>query len=472
MNRWLTSSFGADLRSLALLRVGYALLILIDLAIRLNGLEAHYTDRGVLPRHLFWRLGDPFDTCLHVLGGSIAFIGFLFLLQAGAAVALLVGYKTRWATFASWLFVMSLHERNFALLNGGDTWLRMTLFWAMFLPWGERWSWESTRPPASEQAYSAATFAFFQQVFTVYFLAGLAKYGATWWSEGTAIQLSLMLTEWNGPLSNGLLYYPGLMKVMTFSLLLFEVVGPFLLISPIATEPLRTVAVAIFFSFHFGLFAFMELGMFPWVGMVTVLGLLPGWAWQAGPLKTLQQRLDERFSRWPSVQTEPNRLSRTVQVGLMLLCLYLLTWNVLALTLQPTFPRAARVPGYIFSLDQYWGLFAPDPPAVHGWPVMEGVLESGERVNLFTGAPFSWRPPRSSADYPNQRWKRLLVTTAMEPGAPMRGTLIDYFIERWKRLHPDQSLKIARFYWLTQHSLVNFEETPPAKKLLYERELP
>ncbi len=42
--------FGIDIRSLALLRIGTACLLLADLAYRLPDLEAHYTDLGVLPR--------------------------------------------------------------------------------------------------------------------------------------------------------------------------------------------------------------------------------------------------------------------------------------------------------------------------------------------------------------------------------------------------------------------------------------
>ena len=42
--------FGLDLRSLALFRIGLALLIIIDLIKRSKDLTAHYTDFGILPR--------------------------------------------------------------------------------------------------------------------------------------------------------------------------------------------------------------------------------------------------------------------------------------------------------------------------------------------------------------------------------------------------------------------------------------
>lgn len=43
---------GFDLRSLALFRICLGILILVDLIVRFQDLKAHYTDFGVLPRHI------------------------------------------------------------------------------------------------------------------------------------------------------------------------------------------------------------------------------------------------------------------------------------------------------------------------------------------------------------------------------------------------------------------------------------
>ena len=50
MMRQLRRLFGIDLRNLALFRIGLGAILLIDLAIRFQDLQAHYTDAGVLPR--------------------------------------------------------------------------------------------------------------------------------------------------------------------------------------------------------------------------------------------------------------------------------------------------------------------------------------------------------------------------------------------------------------------------------------
>ena len=46
----LTEIFGADLRSLAALRIVLALTVLFDLASRATNLAVHYSDGGIFPR--------------------------------------------------------------------------------------------------------------------------------------------------------------------------------------------------------------------------------------------------------------------------------------------------------------------------------------------------------------------------------------------------------------------------------------
>ena len=132
---------GLDLRSLALFRMCAALVVLADLALRARDLRAHYTDDGVLPQAYF--LVDKTRWSLHLLSGSAYFQAALFVLAAVFALLLLVGYRTRLATFVTWLLLLSLQSRNWMILNSGDVVLRLTLFWSLFLPLGARFSVDS-----------------------------------------------------------------------------------------------------------------------------------------------------------------------------------------------------------------------------------------------------------------------------------------------------------------------------------------
>ncbi len=140
----LRSMFGLDLRSLALMRVALAALILWDLALATEHLRAFYTDEGVVPRSLVFGYHYP-PFRLHLLSGAASFEGLLFAVEAACAVALLLGWRTRIATVLCFVLLVSRQTRNELVLFGPDLVLRIILFWAVFLPLGERWSLDAVR---------------------------------------------------------------------------------------------------------------------------------------------------------------------------------------------------------------------------------------------------------------------------------------------------------------------------------------
>jgi hypothetical protein len=62
--------FGADLRSLATLRIVIAVLVLFDLFNRATDLTAHYTDAGVLPRSVLPQVLSQYSFSLNVMNGG------------------------------------------------------------------------------------------------------------------------------------------------------------------------------------------------------------------------------------------------------------------------------------------------------------------------------------------------------------------------------------------------------------------
>jgi hypothetical protein len=76
-------------------------------------LVAHYTDYGVAPRTLVMKnLSSHWYISFHLMSGIWQLQSLLFLFAAVAAIALLVGYHTRLATFLSWaLFVSIVYEK-------------------------------------------------------------------------------------------------------------------------------------------------------------------------------------------------------------------------------------------------------------------------------------------------------------------------------------------------------------------------
>jgi len=275
--------FSLDLRSLALFRVSFATLILFDLAGRAQGLLAHYTDLGVFPREAALRYyHEPFFLSFHFLDGSWQVQAALFVIAAMFALMLLVGYKTRVAAIASWLLLISLQTRNPLILQGGDIFMRAALFFAMFLPWGARWSIDSVRRPSHSTGESHVSFwgaGLMVQIAAVYVFAGLVKTSVEWAQEGSAIYYALNIDQFTKPFGYFLLQYPDLMRLLTFVTLLFELFGPLLLFAPVFTKQLRFTAVVGFIAMHLGFMASMRLGPFPWIGIITMLALLPAFVW-------------------------------------------------------------------------------------------------------------------------------------------------------------------------------------------------
>ncbi|MEM8807339.1 MAG: HTTM domain-containing protein [Cyanobacteria bacterium P01_G01_bin.38] len=286
--------YGLDLRSLALLRLGLALVLLTDLWLRAGDWVAHYSDRGVVPRALLSDLWQPGYWSLHALSGQPWVQGVLFAIAAFFALQMLVGYRTRIAVIVSWVLLISLHNRNPLLIFAADDVLRAVMFWAMFLPLGARYSIDAalnTAPePLPKRIFSGAVVALgVQQCFIYIFSAVFKTTSPDWWPDGTAVYYSLSYDQYVTPLGHLLLGLGPLLGVLTFVTLVLEWVGPLLIWSPLRTDFCRALAVVMFIALHLGFGATLNLGIFPFLSVVTWLAFIPssmwdGWAKRAfGP---------------------------------------------------------------------------------------------------------------------------------------------------------------------------------------------
>ena len=277
--------FGADLRSLAALRIGVALVLILDLCQRASDLEAHYSDFGVAPRSLVIdNLDSRWFVSLHLLSGAWQVQALLFLLAGVLAGALLIGYRTGIATVGSWILCVSLNARNFHVVGGGDMLLRAVLFWSMFLPLGAYYSvdraWARFAGKLPKRIVSWGTAAFAAQILALYWFSVLGKSGAEWWREGSAVYYALSIDYIVTPLGQWLLHLPPpVLRLATRSVLAFEIVGPLLLFVPWFTGPVRTLAVFGFVALHLVFLFTLLVGLFPLIAIVSMLFFLPSWFW-------------------------------------------------------------------------------------------------------------------------------------------------------------------------------------------------
>lgn len=287
--RYLQNIYSLDLRSLALFRIGLASVLLGDLLFRSFDITAFYSDWGVLPRAALLERFSPADRfSLHLISGQPTFEAVLFLVAAVFALMLLFGIHTRFAAVASWFMVVSLQNRNPEILQGGDVYLRLLAFWAIFLPLGAVYSVDAALDEdgdsqgASRQFrhFSIPGFALLLQIAFVYIFSVALKTGSAWHGEASAVYYALNIQQMSLPLGHFLLHFPKLLPWLTRLTLLHEGSIPVLILCPLFFGPLRTFAVLLIFALHFALGVTIRLGHFPWIAAMAASPLLPTWFWE------------------------------------------------------------------------------------------------------------------------------------------------------------------------------------------------
>ena len=396
--------FSVDTRSLALLRIGLGLTLLVDLSLRARTLADHYTAAGVLPLDLV--LGATTSAAipgLHLLSDEPVFQAMLFCISAAFALMLLLGYRTRLATVACWLLLLSLHMRNPMLQDAGDKILRLTLFWSMFLPLGATASLDARRraTPAPTALVSVAGAAILLQFAFIYLFAGLLKTGPEWGAEQSALYYSLGTQYWVRPLGSFLFGHPDWLAWLTPGVRAFEIVAPLLLFVPWRTGAIRTFTVFAFWVFQHSLNAVLELGIFPYICTLASLPLLPTWFWQRVPGQSVQAL---------AVGARSRALDACAAVALIIV-----VWlNISSLTggrLGPPQPLVSLKDW--LRLEQDWRMYAPSPPKLDYRYAHWGVREDGTRVDI-RALPADSLPPRV-AHFRDDYRAKLYVEQLAEP---------------------------------------------------------
>lgn len=274
-----------DLRSVALMRMGVAIIIIIDLIARSRSLIVHYTDAGALPRSSLLTLWqNKFFISLHMASGTATFEAILFIIAGVFALMLLFGYRTRLAAVISWLLLISLHARNPIILQGGDVVFRVIFFWMLFLPLGARYSLDNffgrLKRTYANPYFSAATVAYIAQVMLIYIFSAITKTGYAWHEGGDAVYYALSLDQLVTSLGLWINSFPPLTTFLTHATLLVEMWASFLFISPIKNGWARIIGVVVLAGMQIGFNVSLHLGLFGPIMIVITLGLLPAEFWE------------------------------------------------------------------------------------------------------------------------------------------------------------------------------------------------
>lgn len=430
-----------DLRSLALLRIALGLMVLLDLYVRQLDLSLFYTDQGLLPRSAF-----PGNSALdiglnfHMCCGDVWGQALLFLLTAAAAIGLMLGWKTRWCAFATWILVSSMQFRNPAILDGGDLELRVVLFWLLFLPVEARWSLDSLShkrsEPDSHQFSSLASLGYQLQIAIVYGCAGLLKTDPLWMVSGDALYYTLSIDQFTTGFAKWLLHYPEQLRLLSFTALLTEYLIPLLIFSPVYRQGSKLLAVIAIVALHLGIASCLHLGNFVPIAIASSLGLLPEFVLDKIELylKAQLSGLTLNASRDCTFNCTPSLINNIVSATTIV---YLLCYNAAFMSQAKKLPYPILLYGRLTLEQQRWDFFAPKPFTADGWFILDAQTVSGQHIDLMTGGkPLDWaKPAMVSGQFANQRHRRWMQNLYFSD-ARLRQSSCDWWLKDWNQRNP------------------------------------
>ena len=439
-----------DRRALAAFRVGLGVVVLVDLITRSTDFVAFYTDEGVLPPS--YLASEPVSSLsVHFVSGGFRFQAFLFAVTALFAVLLVVGYRTRLATLASFVLVASLQEYNPYVLNAGDSLLRWYLFFGIFLPLGARWSLDSLKHgmPDKNRVENIAAGSALLYAVMIYTVNGTSKLGSDAWTSGQAVANVLNTDKYTVLLGNHIGGFTELLFFFNWAWLALLAASVFLVL---LTWWLRFFFSGAFIAAHTSMFLTMQLGIFPLIAVSVLLLFLPPVFWdRVGPLMRRFDMSEERARcvsslLWADAEPlTPRRLrgvvSDTAPVFVGVVLLTSVMWQV-------DYAGYGDVPDDLETVTdparESWTLFAPNPPDSDDWFVAPATLESGKRVDLLhlTDEELD-RPPDAGGSYPNTRWRKYLTHSTFEDDRERVERFAVFLCQRGARHYESDPLNVT-----------------------------
>jgi hypothetical protein len=276
-----------DARLIALLRIGFATLVLMQALLMLPQLHLLWSVHGMLPLDQLHDVAGGFvPTLFSVLPRSdlVLWLGYaLLLLHAGL---LLVGYRARLQLICTVVWLISFQNRNPLVLNGQDAVLRLIGFFLTMTPVGAAWSVDRRRGAVPARPPGYFPIRLLQaQIAIVMLSAGIWKLRGDDWVNGTALYYVTRLEGFWGnlPLPSAALDSRLVLRSLSYATLALELCVPILIWLPRT----RRAALGVALGFHACLAYSMNLFLFAPIMMLGWCAFLerPDFEWFARRLK-------------------------------------------------------------------------------------------------------------------------------------------------------------------------------------------
>ena len=457
--------FTLDIRALALFRIFIAFVLIGDITVRLSDVEAFYSNSGVLPLGMLHQGNyfNSFSISLHAMNGSVWFQTFLFLVGYFCALCMLLGYQTRLFTFFSFLLLLSAQNRNVLVLQGGDDFLRLCLFWAIFLPTNRIWSLDSrgSNKPDTYSIYHIGNVGYIMLLFSVYFFTAIMKHSPEWYRDGTALYYAFSIDQMIYPPAKWLYPYPKVLQALTFGTIYLELIAPILLLIPFKPKLFKTLFVIGLTSLHLGIGLTMQVGYFFIISIAAMVGL-----WPRAFIRPFEQFFDwleeRRLPQLDSlkINLRQYRFPRLgIGIGMMAIIVSLI-WNIGNVAKIPGSVRdVVRPIGLSSGLSQNWGMFAPTVFKADGWYVYEAVTEKGDTIDILKpNENLDYEKPEWAVfQYKNAKWRKLGENLIRQKNKRFRTPFCRYQLKKHNERHPDQKITELSVLYFQEKTLPDYE---------------
>jgi hypothetical protein len=270
-----------DGRIVAAVRIGYAAVVLVHLAVLYPDLDLFFTDAGLVPTDVAEKIVSPYAWSVFFwLPSTSAVVHACFWMAVAHAVLLLVGLLPRLNALLLLVWILSFQVRNPIIQDGEDCLMRLMGFFIIFLPSGACWSLNSLlfgtkpgpgepepiRPRVPEPACPVPGWPLRLlqiEMAAMLFSTALVKLGGYAWVNGTALYYVSRLDDHFGrfPTPAWAFDTPWVVAFMTWSVLLAETLVPLF----IWFRETRLPCLAVLLVFHLANEWTMNLFLFHWL---------------------------------------------------------------------------------------------------------------------------------------------------------------------------------------------------------------
>lgn len=420
----LRSFITLDTRSLALMRIALGLVLIYDTCNYWNLADFFFSDNGFLPLKTFLEHeANPWTWSLLFINGSSWFLKLFLTWHLLTIIFFIIGYNTRLNTFLLWLQIVSIHNRNWAILNGGDDLVRCCLIILIFLPLGSRCSIDAinSKRRAKDLTTSHTSFiniAFFMQIFIMYYASAIFKNHPIWNQDYSALYYALQLDLFSRELGQWLKPHYKILQVLTAGAYYFELYGGFIILLGLFKNLYtlsRYLIVISFITFHLLIDQLLDIGVFPFYAIALWTAFLPSNFWNNtyNTYNTIKQN---------SAIWKPQKLfTKSIQ---LMFATFLITnllfwpmadsdWNGWLVGHETFFRTTNR---WLHTY-QNWHLFAPYPKKNNVWFAIDGVNTKGEVFDLYQMK--KRRSPLTAQEvqqyYKVEKWRKVFLKAETDP---------------------------------------------------------